>query len=102
MQGSSDVRLGGLNSYAGVPLAGPWAPICITGDSPLPQMSAQPSIPTPTAAPQPAALRPAEPAASREADDDLDSLLASLDAPAEATSSDSDMDADLAAMLADL
>ena len=129
MQGSSDVRLGGLNSLAGVPLAGPWAPLSITGDSPLPPMRAQPSSPTPTATPQPtepsanstgepaasstaepaasstaepAASSTAEPAASSTADDELDNLLSSLDAPAEATSSDSDMDAELAAMLADL
>ena len=105
MQGSSDVRLGGLNSLAGVPLAGPWAPLSITGDSPLPPMRAQPSSPAPMATPQPtepSASSTAEPAASSTADDELDNLLSSLDAPAEATSSDSDMDAELAAMLADL
>ena len=97
MQGSPDVRLGGLHSIAGVPLAGAWAPVSINSQSDLKPISEQPSFATPANQPE----MTETPSSSPSADDDLDNLLASLDAPNE-PSTDSGLDADLEALLADL
>jgi type VI secretion system protein ImpC len=101
LQGRSEVRLGGMHSVNGAPLAGPWAPVIIQSGmhlSPMETPVALTPIPAPVAEPTPAAE--ASPAAEP---DDLDALLASLDDSSGADSGgSSDMDADLAALLADL
>lgn len=82
MKGSNDVRLGGLGSLAGKSLAGWWDAI------PDDQRTAAVSVPSGgvSLAPAPAAkessVTASEPAAS-DGLDDLDDLLADLDAPAE-------------------
>jgi type VI secretion system protein ImpC len=123
IRGRPEVRLGGFASLAGGTLAGRWAPVDLKPPPP-------PTPPKPAAAPQPAAARPAAPAkpapepeeAEPEAPnvpdpaalDDLDALLAGLDAPAaaapaeaapaaaepaaEADSADEDLDALLASL----
>ena len=106
IQGRSEVRLGGMHSVNGSPLAGPWAPISIQSGmqlSPMETPVAPKPLPDPIAATIPAVE--ASPAAES---DDLDALLASLDDSSGADSSGadsaggSDMDAELAALLADL
>lgn len=98
MQGRSEVRLGGLNSMSGRPLAGPWAPVSISSSGELTQMEIPPA---------PAAAAPEQTTAPEPLPggmDELDSLLAALDEPAApaADSSGVEMDAELAALLADL
>ncbi len=100
IQGRSEVRLGGLHSVTGRPLAGPWAPVTIQGSSALPPMEIAP--PPATA---PAVVAPIEPvAAASDGADDLDALLASLDVADSQPPADPDasMDDELAALLADL
>src|SRR4030081_3433074 len=100
IRGRPEVRLGGSAPLPGATLAGRWAPVDLTPKPP-------PAPPKPAAAPQPAAARPAAPAKAApeleeaEADEpaaeeaapnvpdpaaleDLDALLAGLDAPAAA------------------
>ncbi len=82
IQGRDEVRLGGLKSVKGDPLAGPWAPVTIApGQAPAPVISAPDSPAPPVAAAPPEA--PPAPAAS-DVDNELDNLLASLDSPAPA------------------
>ncbi|MDX1926272.1 MAG: type VI secretion system contractile sheath large subunit [Pirellulaceae bacterium] len=112
IQGRSEVRLGGMHSANGAPLAGPWAPVSIQPGSAVAPIAAPIATPTPAAetpaaepaSPAPDAPPADEPQAAPAAEaDDLDALLASLDdSSSSADSSDSDMDADLAALLADL
>lgn len=107
IQGRSEVRLAGMHSANGAPLAGPWAPVAIQDGAPLPPMElpvaastqlTEPAVESP--APPPASVVEATPAAES---DDLDALLASLDDSAGGDESgNADMDADLAALLADL
>ena len=107
IQGRSEVRLGGMHSVNGAPLAGPWAPVTIqpgtalsSAETPVAADETPPAAEP--AAPPPDAPQAAEPESSPEADD-LDALLASLDSPpAPSDNADSAMDADLAALLADL
>ncbi len=103
IQGRPEVRLGGMNSVAGTLLAGPWAPVSIQGGSGLPPMEipSQPSVKI--ASPASATEQPAPNTEAASESDELDSLLASLEAPAsDSSDSSSEMDADLAALLADL
>jgi type VI secretion system protein ImpC len=105
IQGRSEVRLGGMHSANGAPLAGPWAPVTIQPGSALPPIeTTAPASEAPTAEAAPEAPPAAEPQPAPEADaDDLDALLASLDdSPSPTDSNDSDMDPELAALLADL
>jgi type VI secretion system protein ImpC len=130
LRGRPEVRLGGFTSMAGTPLAGFWgAPTEKTGAAPPPPAARAPApAPAPVAAPEPAEA-PAEPAeeavdldallaglaadtpapapaaeAAPEAaggDDDLDALLASLNAdpaPAAADETETDLDALLASL----
>jgi type VI secretion system protein ImpC len=126
IKGKPEVRLGSIQSLAGKPLAGPWAPITITSsaapaaaapapaaakpaaaepEKPAPApAAAAPPPPEPAAAPAPAAAE-AAPAADTNVDNELDALLASLDSPAPAESAgggEAELDPDLAALLADL
>ena len=107
IQGRSEVRLGGMHSVNGAPLAGPWAPVTIQEGAKLSPMetpaaiSATPSVQAVESASEPQAAEPETGPAAES--DDLDSLLASLDDSSGASDgSDSGMDADLAALLADL
>lgn len=103
IQGRSEVRLGGMHSVAGAPLAGPWAPVSIQSGDALPPMEI-PTIATPANQEEaaPTSNAPAEPSPV-EVSDDLDALLASLDEPTSSSEdASSDMDAELAALLADL
>ncbi len=106
IQGRSEVRLGGMHSVNGASLAGPWAPVSIQSSTELQPIESPVTLSAP-------ATEPTEPAPSQEpsiaettpadASDDLDSLLASLDASsATSNPSDAEMDAELAALLADL
>lgn len=110
IQGRPEVRLGGMHSVIGAPLAGPWAPVAIRQGAIIPSME------TPMATPAPLSEQPvapnADPLESQNAEpvtspvvesDELDSLLASLDdSSGKSDGASSDMDADLAALLADL
>jgi type VI secretion system protein ImpC len=117
IQGRSEVRLGGMHSVNGAPLAGPWAPVAIETGAPAmasetPASSDEPQaaeVESPpeasvdeTPAPESSKTEAAAPAES----DELDNLLASLEGDsadsADSTDSDSEMDAELAALLADL
>lgn len=103
IQGRSEVRLGGMHSVNGGPLAGPWAPVVIQSGVALPPMETPvalaPQVPE-VAVETPSSEAEQTPAAES---DDLDALLASLDdSSGSAESTDADMDADLAALLADL
>jgi type VI secretion system protein ImpC len=109
IQGRSEVRLGGLHSVNGAPLAGPWAPVTIQPGAVLPaaetlEAAEAPPAEVPASAPEPTVVQDAEPEPTAASEsDDLDALLAALDdAPAPIEDSGSDMDADLAALLADL
>ncbi len=111
MQGRPEARLGGLQSVQKTPLAGPWAPLQLSGSGmqttpvTLPPTTAAESAPIPvppeTAASDASSTQDAAPAA----EDELDQLLASLDdssAPATDAPAEGDVDAELAALLADL
>ena len=107
IQGRSEVRLGGMHSVIGVPLAGPWAPVAIQSGAELPQMETPKAIavaPSVQVVESPSEPQAAEPETGPAGEsDDLDALLASLDDSSGASNgSDSGMDADLAALLADL
>ncbi len=117
MKGRSEIRVGGIRAVAGTSLAGPWAPVSIDA------MPTSPGVANDNAW-QPAA--PSEDVSSSSADpgsggsesnneppaapaegpvDELDQLLAALDAPpaaSETPTTDDGMDPELAALLADL
>jgi hypothetical protein len=98
IQGRSEVRLAGMHSANGAPLAGPWAPVVIQAGGTLSPMSNPVDLPTPV--PLPAAEVEAS---SSAGSDELDSLLASLeDSSGGGESTCSGLDADLEALLADL
>jgi type VI secretion system protein ImpC len=91
LRGRPEVRLGGLTSVAGAPLAGFWAP---PGATPEPEAPPDRTEDAPEPAPQ------AE-APSEESDTDLDALLAGLSAdPPEPAEEETDVDLD--ALLASL
>nr|MDA8249955.1 type VI secretion system contractile sheath large subunit [Rhodospirillales bacterium] len=130
LRGRPEVRLGGFASLAGTPLAGFWAPAAIQptpAPTPPPAATAAVAAPEPVAesappaAPAPAdataapdldallaglatpaaAVAPAATAAAEPAADDLDALLASLNAepaPAAADATEPDLDALLASL----
>lgn len=122
IKGRNEVRLGGFQSLAGKPLAGPWAPVEIAAEgevtaappppAPAAPQAASPAEEEPVVAAAPAPEAPASPAetavaeeAAANADAELDALLASLsaDEPAAAPAEGSgELDPDLAALLADL
>ena len=115
LRGRPEVRLGGFTSLAGTPLAGFWGPAQATPAAPsdtpaAPQapeaappeeVSAQPaSADEPAAAPEPAAAEPAA-ASDDAATNELDALLASLNAeppPAAPDATEADLDALLASL----
>ncbi|XZE46775.1 type VI secretion system contractile sheath domain-containing protein [Pirellulaceae bacterium SH467] len=103
MQGRPEVRLGGLHSVQGTPLAGPWNPVDIAGITPVASVRV---VETPAAS-EPvisAAELASEPAAS-SGTDELDDLLAALDAGDTAkadTAAATGIDPELDALLADL
>lgn len=102
MQGRPEVRLGGLNSLVGKPIAGPWNPVEVTGVTPVAVIADIPTPPEPEVAPEPIAAPP-EPTAPEL--DELDSLLASLDAgdaAQAASAAETGIDPELDALLADL
>jgi type VI secretion system ImpB/VipA family protein len=85
LRGRPEVRLGGFTSLAGAPLAGFWAPLEIKpgAAAPVPEAEATPPpMPEQIATPEPAATPEPEAAAeeSAPASDDLDALLAGLEA----------------------
>jgi type VI secretion system protein ImpC len=123
LRGRPELRLGGFASVAGPALAGIWAPVEVVfappapPPAPPPPAAAAPPPPPPPpppdtseldalladlsapAAPPPPAPPPEPPAPAAE--DDLDALLASLDAPppaAEAGETEPDLDALLASL----
>ena len=130
LRGRPEVRLGGFASLAGAPLAGFWAPVPIKPSAPPPPAAPPPAFaPEPvtadqTAPPVPpapedvaaasaeldallASVAPAETAApapqpqAAPAEDDLDALLASLNAeppPAAPDAAETDLDALLASL----
>ena len=122
IRGRPEVRLGGFNSVAGSVIAGRWAPADVSAPAakapaaaPAPAAEAPHSIPaspedtadldallasldTPAAEAPAAEAAPAEPAA---AEDDLDALLASLNAEPEPPAAD-ETEPDLDALLASL
>ncbi len=104
IQGRSEVRLGGMHSVIGAPLAGPWAPVTIQSSSELAPIQTSVSTPEPVVVePKSNDVEPETEAKQAAESDDLDSLLASLDdSSGSSDESDSGMDADLAALLADL
>jgi type VI secretion system protein ImpC len=113
IKGRNEVRLGGFQSLAAKPLAGPWAPVEIAADgttteAPKPAPAPEKPVEVPAPAEAPAAEAPpaqAPEAAAAEADAELDALLASLSSEAPAappTEGSDELDPDLAALLADL
>lgn len=106
IQGRSEMRLGGMHSVYGAPLAGPWAPVSIQGGTTLPPMETPMAIPAPLHAEviEPASDTPTdEPIAESSIEsDELDSLLASLDDSSGGSGSSAEIDSELAALLADL
>ena len=123
LRGRPEVRLGGFSALAGGTIAGRWAPVDVApppepakpapaAAPPPPAAPAEPpdtseldallasldTPPEPAAAPAPAAPPPAEPEA---AEDDLDALLASLNAEPPAAAAD-ETEPDLDALLASL
>ncbi|MEQ1824359.1 MAG: type VI secretion system contractile sheath large subunit [Pirellula sp.] len=107
IQGRSEIRLGGMHSVFGAPLAGPWAPVSIQAETALAPMEAPIAIPAPlpseVAVPAEDTLANAPVAEPSMESDELDSLLASLDdSSGVSNASSSEMDSDLAALLADL
>lgn len=106
IRGRPEVRLGGFQSLAGKPLAGPWAPVTITPSGEVMAAPAAKPAPPPAEAaapaPAPAPETPAPAEAGAEAD--LDALLAALSTPEEkpAEEGDGGLDPDLAALLGDL
>lgn len=109
LRGRPEVRLGSFTSLAGTPLAGFWAPAAVqpAAAQPKPAAAPEPAAPAPAPAAEPAAAAEApEPAAAAAAaadtgTDELDSLLASLNAEPAPAASDS-TEADLDALLASL
>jgi type VI secretion system protein ImpC len=110
LRGRPEVRLGGFTSLAGAALAGFWAPVKLTAPEPAPapatvQDRPEPAAPAVAEAPAPVAERAAADAAGTAADN-LDALLASLDAPsppptAAAAEATDELDALLAGLSAD-
>lgn len=110
LKGRPEVRLAGVCSVAGTPLAGFWGPVSLSGAPPPPVVEEVPEttaaapddVPDEAAdaAPVEAASDEAAPEPSAEADD-LDALLASLSAPTDAPA-EGEAEADLAALLASL
>lgn len=103
MQGRPEVRLGGLNSLVGKPIAGPWNLVEVAGVTPVAAISDMPAPPEPAAAPAVPAATTTETSASEV--DELDDLLASLDAgdaAQAATAAETGIDPELDALLADL
>ena len=128
LRGRPEVRLGGFTSLAGSTIAGTWAPVAIaaaaaqaapepvaaapveTLATEQPATEAAPDLdallagltePQATAAPEPAAPAEAAPEVAAPAADDLDALLASLNAeppPASAEATEPDLDALLASL----
>ncbi len=131
IRGRPEVRLAGFNSVAGSVIAGRWAPVDVTAPAAAPRAAAPVAAPSaaPVAeAPEPAHSIPAsaedtadldallasldtpaaepeaasaEPAAEAAPEDDLDALLASLNAepaPAAADETEPDLDALLASL----
>jgi type VI secretion system protein ImpC len=108
IRGRTEIRLGSFNSLAGATLAGPWAPVQVKLDEPLPftpaAQSATPSV-TPTAA-----TNDVEAKTVAEAEAELDSMLsrdaaATSDQPAAAPESApaaSETPDELATLLAEL
>ena len=107
LRGRPEVRLAGVTSLAGAPIAGFWAPVTIEAapepqpvpPAPLPMQAAPPDEPEPTIAA--AEVEPATAPEAADAEPDLDALLASLSAPApEAAEGETEVDLD--ALLASL
>ena len=131
LRGRPQVRLGGFTSLAGSPLAGFWAPVKIAPrPAAAPPAAVPASAPTPALAPRPAADQDQEPDQDQDQDssvaaapdaaeadaapaaeapaaeapasaDDLDALLADLNAEPEPPAADA-TDTDLDALLASL
>ena len=110
LRGRPEIRIAGFRSLGGAPLAGRWAPVDLaslaSSATPAPAPPLEPAIDAllddlqPTAAPEPEKPEP-EKQNTPPAEDDLDSLLASLNVepppPVEGN-----VDADLDALLASL
>jgi hypothetical protein len=83
MRGRPEVRVAGMSSLAGTPLAGRWAPVDATPPSAVPVVPAASAVPVAAAA-VPAyaedgdADDPARMAEEQQASDDLDALMAGL------------------------
>ncbi len=119
MKGRPEVRLGGLGSLAGGPLAGPWQPISASSPEPAAAAGTEPAEPeekAETAEPVESAASVEEPATGAEpaaeapaSDPELDKLLAGLNeepaaaAPAEAVAeAEPEVDPELAKLLKEL
>ena len=104
VKGRPEVRMGGWTSIGGSDLAGPWAPVTISGDG-----GAAPSAAPEEEAPEAEAAAEEEPETveTEAEEDDLDALLASLeddddDDDGGGDDDDEELDPELAALLADL
>jgi type VI secretion system protein ImpC len=107
LRGRPEVRLGGFTSLAGTKLAGFWAPVALQPAPVAAAPAPPPAAPPPAAAPPSAAPKPAAAAAPAEAaGEDLDALLASLTpeaaAPPEAAAAPAEAEDDLDKLLASL
>ncbi len=100
LKGRQEVRIGGMHSIDGTPISGPWAPKAFQATVASPTATSTEAWQPPPVTEEPAA-QPAPEAAAAE-QDELDALLASLDAPAAPAESASAIDPDLEALLADL
>ena len=100
LRGRPEVRLASFDALAGKPLAGRWAPVEIA-PPPVPAAKPPPVAEPAQAVSAPATSEPKPPSPATSRDDDLDALLASLNAePAPPAASDTE--ADLDALLASL
>ena len=99
LKGRPEIRLAGTASVAGPTLAGPWAPVAMSGAT-APADEPAPHAPEPL--PEPAATAEApEATPPAEEDIDLDALLASLSAEAP-PAAEGETEVDLDALLASL
>ncbi len=82
LRGRPEIRMAGMASLAGPPIAGPWAPVAIApASTPAAPIPAAPAPVAADTAPQPAPALPVAAAAPPEVSaDELDALLASLTA----------------------
>lgn len=122
IKGQPEVRLGGLGSLAGGPLAGPWKPVTASTPEPAPaaeaeapaEESAEATEETPAESAETSAETAAEPAAeAASSDPELDKLLADLnpepaaeeaktDEAAPAAEAEPEVDPELAKLLKEL